>query len=179
MSETTKNVKIVTVGDGTVGKTCLLITYTTNKFPDTYVPTIFDEYAAEVTVSNSLKINLNLWDTAGQEEYDRLRILSYPQTSVFLLCFSIVQPESFKNIRAKWYPEISYNCPTAKIILVGTKLDLKNDTKILNDLKRQNQRIVSHEDAEALRKEIKAQSYIGKYIYIYITHLFIYKFIQI
>ena len=156
-----KNVKIVTVGDGTVGKTCLLITYTTNQFPEQYVPTIFDEYAAEVTVSNSLKINLNLWDTAGQEEYDRLRILSYPQTNVFLLCFSLVQPESFRNIRAKWFPEISHNCPTAKIILVGTKLDLK--------------RQVSHEDAELLRKEIKAISYIGKYIFTLIIIAFISK----
>jgi len=46
-------------------------------------------------------INLGLWDTAGQEDYDRLRPLSYPQTDVFLICFSVVSPPSFENVRTK------------------------------------------------------------------------------
>jgi small GTP-binding protein len=46
-------------------------------------------------------ISLGLWDTAGQEDYDRLRPLSYPQTDVFLICFSIVSPPSFDNVKAK------------------------------------------------------------------------------
>lgn len=51
-------------------------------------------------------INLGLWDTAGQEDYDRLRPLSYPQTDVFLLCFAINTPTSYDNIKNKWFPEI-------------------------------------------------------------------------
>jgi small GTP-binding protein len=46
-------------------------------------------------------ISLGLWDTAGQEDYDRLRPLSYPQTDVFLICFSVVSPPSFENVRTK------------------------------------------------------------------------------
>merc|ERR1711981_803361 len=69
-------------------------------------------------------INLGLWDTAGQEDYDRLRPLSYPQTDVFLTCFSIISPASFQNVKAKWYPEINHHCPSTPLVLVGTKIDL-------------------------------------------------------
>ena len=81
----TRSVKVVIVGDGATGKTNLLITFTQNAFPQDYVPTVFDKYTVQVTADNQQPINLDLWDTAGQEEYDRIRPLSYPGADIFLL----------------------------------------------------------------------------------------------
>ena len=71
------------------------------------------------------QVELALWDTAGQEDYDRLRPLSYPDTDVILICFSIDSADSFRNITDKWIPEVNHFCPHAPIILVGNKMDLR------------------------------------------------------
>ena len=105
-------------------------------------------------------ISLGLWDTAGQEDYDRLRPLSYPQTDVFLICFSIVSPPSFDNVKAKWFPEIEHHAPNVPIILVGTKLDLREHKVTLDGLRGKRMEPVSYEQALAVSKEIRAHKYL-------------------
>ena len=105
-------------------------------------------------------ISLGLWDTAGQEDYDRLRPLSYPQTDVFLICFSIVSPSSFDNVKAKWYPEIEHHAPGVPIILVGTKLDLRDDPEVREQLRQRKMSPISYEQAVQVAKEIKAVKYL-------------------
>lgn len=122
-------------------------------------------------------ISLGLWDTAGQEDYDRLRPLSYPQTDVFLICFSIVSPSSFDNVKAKvriclmspakifancdqWYPEIEHHAPGVPIILVGTKLDLRDDPEVREQLRQRKMAPIQYEQAVQVAKDIKAVKYM-------------------
>lgn len=105
-------------------------------------------------------ISLNLWDTAGQEEYDRLRTLSYPQTNIFIICFSISSPASYENVKHKWHPEVTHHCPNTPILLVGTKKDLRNDPEVLKKLKDQNQMTITQQQGTALAKQIQAIKYL-------------------
>jgi small GTP-binding protein len=94
-----KHIKCVVVGEAAVGKTCLLLSYTTNQFPGECIPTVFDNYSANLMVEDQ-QINIQLWDTAGQEDYKKLRPLSYPQTDSFVICFSLVAPTSLENVQS-------------------------------------------------------------------------------
>jgi len=154
-----QNIKCVVVGDGAVGKTCLLISYTTNAFPGEYIPTVFDNYSANVMVDGK-PINLGLWDTAGQEDYDRLRPLSYPQTDVFLVCFSVISSSSFENVKTKWVPEIQHHAPNVPILLVGTKSDLRKDDSTIKQLNSRSQSMVTLENAQRMAKEIGAVNFL-------------------
>ncbi|CAN1757809.1 Rac-like GTP-binding protein ARAC1 [Linum perenne] len=162
-------IKCVTVGDGAVGKTCLLISYTSNTFPTVhsssfsvhfffdYVPTVFDNFSANVVV-NGATVNLGLWDTAGQEDYNRLRPLSYRGADVFILAFSLISKASYENVSKKWIPELKHYAPGVPIILVGTKLDLRDDKQFFID--HPGAVPISTAQGEELRKLIGAPAYI-------------------
>eukprot|EP01132_Coremiostelium_polycephalum_P008339 gene8339-10243_t len=127
-----KDIKVMVVGDMSVGKTCLLISYTSNSFPGEYVPTVFDNYNANAIVNNT-PVNLGLWDTAGSDEYNSFRPLSYPGTD--------------------WYPEITQNMEVVPpIVLVGTKLDLRQKQK-------DKEEAITFEMGEQMKIEISAYKY--------------------
>jgi Ras-related C3 botulinum toxin substrate 1 len=153
------SIKCVAVGDGAIGKTCLLVSYATNTFPTEYIPTVFDNYNANVSYKNEI-YSLGLWDTAGQEDYDKLRPLSYPDTNCFLLCYSIVNPTSFRNVKTKWMTEIKEFSVEVPIILVGLKEDCRNDEEILKKLQERDQLPITKEQGENLAKEIDAFKFI-------------------
>lgn len=150
--------KIVVVGDGGCGKTCLLISYSQGYFPEKYVPTVFENYITYPTHQQSGKtVELALWDTAGQEEYDRLRPLSYPETDLIFVCFAIDCPNSLDNVLDKWYPEVLHFCPYTPLILIGLKSDLRNKKTCVEMLKTQGLTPVTTEQGMTVAKKMGAQ----------------------
>ncbi|KAK5109552.1 hypothetical protein LTR62_006903 [Meristemomyces frigidus] len=116
--------KLVLLGDGASGKTSLLNVFTRGYFPTVYEPTVFENYVHDIFIDN-VHVELSLWDTAGQEEFDRLRSLSYDDTHAIMLCFSVDSPESLENVESKWVGEIAENCPGVRLVLVALKCDLR------------------------------------------------------
>uniref|UniRef100_A0A3Q4ID82 Ras homolog family member V n=1 Tax=Neolamprologus brichardi TaxID=32507 RepID=A0A3Q4ID82_NEOBR len=145
------------VGDGAVGKTSMIISYTSNGYPTEYKQTVFND--SQVQIDGS-PVKVQLVDTAGQEEFDEFRAMSYAHTDVFLLCFSMVNPTSFHNITKKWVPEIRSNNPTAPIILVGTQSDRLLDVNVLINLDRSNVKPILSSRARSMAEKIRATEYI-------------------
>jgi len=148
MAETVDR-KLVVVGDGACGKTCLLIVKANGTFPQEYVPTVFENHVTFVELPEA-KVELALWDTAGQEDYAHIRPLSYDAAHVFLICCSVDNKDSFDNIKEKWVPEIRETNPKCPFFIVGCKGDMRADGKALYSL----------EEANTLASSLGAQAYM-------------------
>ncbi|KAJ8921720.1 hypothetical protein NQ315_010630 [Exocentrus adspersus] len=142
-------IRITVVGDGDTGKTCMLIVYKDKKFDNRYVPTVFDVYSMTIPI-NSIEYKIILSDTAGQEEFDKLRRMAYKEVDSFILTYAVNERDSFENVYSKWAPELRRFAPRAKIILVGTKSDLRTYSPAH----------VSTEEGERLAREIGAHGFI-------------------
>ena len=144
-------IKSVTVGNGNVGKTSLLITYFTGEFPSEYIPTVFDNDSVPGYL-DARPYKLGLWDTGGGEDYSRLRPLSYPLTDVFILLFSVSDKEKrFEQIQSDWWAELNHHCPGVPIVLVGSKIDLRDKEGI---------QTVTTEEGQAMAEKIGAAKYM-------------------
>ncbi|KAL9114927.1 MAG: hypothetical protein Q9227_001170 [Pyrenula ochraceoflavens] len=87
---------------------------------------LVQNYVHDIFVDGT-HLELSLWDTAGQEEFDRLRSLSYDDTQAIMLCFSVDNADSLENVATKWMAEIAEHCQGAKLVLVALKCDLRED----------------------------------------------------
>jgi len=146
--------KLVIVGDGACGKTSLLCSFALGEFPKEYQPTIFENYVAEIRLDGK-PVQLALWDTAGQEEYERLRPLSYSKSHVILIAFAIDTPDSLDNVTVKWIEEVRSICgQSIPVLLVGCKADLRpspSSPEFAN--------FVSRQQAERVAGAIGARAY--------------------
>merc|ERR1712110_1314481 len=156
-----RNCKVVIVGDGCVGKTCLLHRFKNDKFYKDYVPTVFDTYAAKIHITDTQHVTLELWDTAGQEQYEKLRPLSYANADIIILTYSIDNLTSFENIKQLWLPELHTFFPNGlpKLILVGNKSDLHSGVAGGRRCSFKKGDLVLKEEGQRLAEEIEADGF--------------------
>jgi len=144
----------------------MLVSYKADKFPTEYVPTVFDKHSVGIHLKDGTSVNLHIWDSAGHDSYDRLRPLSYTNTDVFIVCYSVRSPMSLANVATKWLPEIRAHCPKTPFLLVGTQCDVRKDTSehdqlryTLVDIARAEQ--VGARTGATLTMECSAKTQIG------------------
>ncbi|XBW35221.1 hypothetical protein QEN19_000784 [Hanseniaspora menglaensis] len=153
MSSNSLRRKLVIIGDS-CGKTSLLHVFTLGSFPTTYQPTVFENYVTDCRV-DGIDIQLSLWDTAGQEEYERLRPLSYSKADVIIIAFAVDDCESLYNTRTKWIQECVRYVPECPLILVGLKEDLLSTS---NNSAKNN--FVDETEVSRIAREIGAKKYM-------------------
>lgn len=130
-----------------------------------YEPTVFENYVHDIFIDGQL-VQLLLWDTAGQEEFDRLRALSYLDTHCIMLCFSIDSQDSLENVQLKWVGEIAGHCEGVKLVLVALKCDLRNqeeqhlEEELFNPYTQNGKRLISYEEGLAVAKRVGALRYL-------------------
>jgi small GTP-binding protein len=144
-------IKTVTLGFGAAGKTSLLVTNTTGKFPSEYIPTVFDNYS-QTGELNGCPYHVGLFEPGGGEDYERLRPLEYPQTDIFVLLFDISDnKEKFEQIHSYWWAEVNHHCPDVPIVLVGSKIDLRDH---------HDKKAITTEEGQAMADKIGAVKYM-------------------
>ncbi|KAI5097258.1 rho-related GTP-binding protein RhoN, partial [Silurus meridionalis] len=249
--------KIVVVGDTQCGKTALLHVFAKDNYPESYVPTVFENYTASFEIDKH-RIELNMWDTSGSvlegkrkakmcihfivslplsshllccccsanhhchllsftlsltqsifihlsqggikmtphsghllqshrplfhsscysscathtgtntpfcvftgsSYYDNVRPLAYPDSDAVLICFDISRPETLDSVPKKWQAEAQEYCPSAKLVLVGCKLDMRTDVSTLRELSKQRLIPVTHEQGSLRARELGAVAYV-------------------
>jgi len=159
-----QQIKCVIVGDEGIGKTSLLFVFSSNLYVGDYVPKLYEYIGYDrCSVERIIKeryVNLIFWDTSVGDTQNRIRKLSYSSAEIVLLCFSIVSPLSFGNIKEKWITKIRQECPNIPFLLIGTKVDLRENRRVMELLKSRKQSPITKRQGIELAKEIGAISYM-------------------
>lgn len=145
------SVKCVLVGDCAVGKTALLVRFTSETFPDSYKPTVFENTGVEVYM-DGVQISLGLWDTAGNDNFRQIRPRSYQQADVVLICYSVANPSSLASVQHKWIAEVRENLPKVPVLVVATQTDLREGVHRAS--------CISPMDGKRVAHEIHAKGYL-------------------
>ncbi|KAK7063430.1 cell division control protein 42 [Favolaschia claudopus] len=154
-------IKCVLLGDLGVGKTCLLTSFSEKRFPEGYISPIYGGHGETVMVGD-VSYHLGVFDTFCSPQHDPLRPLSYPQTDVFLLCFSISLPSSFASVRDKYIHEVRHHCPGVPCIVVATQTDLRSDECRVRGRERESSggaELITTAQGETMAWEVGAEGY--------------------
>ncbi|XP_062865119.1 rho-related GTP-binding protein RhoH [Trichomycterus rosablanca] len=146
------SVKCVLVGDCAVGKTALLVRFTSETFPDSYRPTIYENTGVDVFM-DGVQISLGLWDTAGNDTFRQIRPMSYQQADVVLLCYSVANPSTLASIQQKWMAEVRHYLPRVPVLVVATQTDHR-------EMGPYRERCTSAAEGKQVAQEIRAKGYL-------------------
>ncbi|XP_069117251.1 cell division control protein 42 homolog [Argopecten irradians] len=148
MSVYKSGVQCTLVGDGMVGKTCLARSFADRTFPVNYVATVMDKYSGTTYVDGN-KYGITLTDMAG--EHDVITNSDYTSTDVFIICYSVVDRESFESVRDFWAPEIRKIARKRPVLLVATQTDLRQEW---------NKQHVTTTEGESLAKRMSSDHFL-------------------
>lgn len=149
---TEMSIKCVLVGDSAVGKTALLVRFTSETFPESYRPTVFENIGVEVYM-DGVQINLGLWDTAGSDNFRQIRPRSYQQADVVLICYSVANPNSLASVHNKWIAEVRHHLPEVPVLIVATQTDLR-------EVGAYQSSCISAVEGREVAREIRAKGYL-------------------
>ncbi|KAJ3110999.1 GTP-binding protein Rho1 [Phlyctochytrium bullatum] len=166
-----KRKKFVFVGDERCGKSCLMRRFASlGDFSEDHVPTVTESYFVEKPTPvyddevsaepRMVMTSIELCDTSGSEELDRLRPLSYDGADLWVVCFSVESRHSLINVIEKWVPEVKYFAPSIPLMLVGCKVDLREDPETLDRLEAVGEVPVTLEEAQEAARIIGAFKYV-------------------
>lgn len=152
--EARKLVQCTVVGDGMVGKTCLSLAFSRLSAPAEYIATVFENYVGKAHV-NGDEYSVGIFDSAGQHDYASLRQFTYEDSDVFVVCYSVVDRDSFESVKEFWVPEMKPNIRRKKpVILVATQTDLRDTAGYDADMP------VTESEGRTLAKSIGAVSFV-------------------
>jgi len=124
--------KVIVIGDPAVGKTSLLTKFATNKFEEKYLPTVGVNILKEIiNLEEQIVVNLMFWDVAGQPQFYMLHRPYFNGADAMILIFDITRSSTFSNINNWYSTAVKYGLSGIPRILIGNKIDLKDDRKII------------------------------------------------